>query len=192
MALHHRQANIGVVLIHQFYQHIIRWRAQLLIYCARKIEKNNTTVRKSRDHNHIGQLMKENFCWQLSCHQLASIKIIYARQVWKFITLPMKLYWSMWRGGALSRMSEIGPRKKSTRQWLGVHTSPLWQNKQLLILLLKQNEKWNRTRHVWYSMTKLKVISQKQTKFTNCGYPTQVKIIQIDAGPIIFVKTNSA
>ena len=48
--------------------------------------KNATTVRRSRDHKHIGLLMKENLGCQLSCHNLESIKITFARQVWQFIS----------------------------------------------------------------------------------------------------------
>ena len=165
VAPHHRQANVGVVLIHKCYQQIIMWRVKLLIYCVNKIDKNATTVRKSRDHNHIGQLMKENFCCQLSCHHLASIKIICTRRVWQFTTPPMKRYWSMQREDYLSRLASIGLSNEYTWQWWGVHTIPLWQNKQLLISLLEQKEKWHQTRHVWYSMKKLKVISQRKWRF---------------------------
>ena len=101
VATHNRQLNGGVVLIHQYYQQIIRWRAQLLICCARKIEKNATIVRKSRYHNNIRQLMKENFGFQMSCYHLSRIKIIFACWVWHFINLTMKHYWSMWQEGNL-------------------------------------------------------------------------------------------
>ena len=45
----------------------------------------------------------------------------------------MKYYSSMLQEGALSRLAETGPRKKSTRQLWGFHTSQIWQKKQLLI-----------------------------------------------------------
>ena len=78
--------------------------------------KNATTVRMSRDHNHIGLLMKEKLGCQLSFRHLASIKITCARRVCQFITQPMKPYKSMQREGALSRLAKIVPRKKSTLQ----------------------------------------------------------------------------
>ena len=37
--------------------------------------KNDTHVRKSKDHKHIGLLMKENFNYQLSRIHLESIEI---------------------------------------------------------------------------------------------------------------------
>ena len=90
MAPHHPKANIGVVLIHQYYQQIIRWQEKQLICWVNKIGGNDTHVRKSKDHKHIGLLMKENLNCQLSCHHLVSIEITCARQVWHFITEPMK------------------------------------------------------------------------------------------------------
>ena len=48
--------------------------------------KNSTAVRRSRDHKHIGLLMKKNLGCQFSCYHLARIKITCARQVWQFIT----------------------------------------------------------------------------------------------------------
>ena len=68
VAPHQTQVNEGVVLINQYYQQIIRWRAQLLICCVSKIEKNATTVRRSRDHKYIGLFTKENLGFQLSYH----------------------------------------------------------------------------------------------------------------------------
>ena len=56
----------------------------------KKIEKNDTHVRRSKDHKNIGQLMKENSSCQLSCHHLASIEIKCAHRVWQFITHLMK------------------------------------------------------------------------------------------------------
>ena len=75
---HHPQVNVGLVWIHQYYQQIIMCWAQLPICCVRKIEKNSTTVRRSRDHKHISQFMKENLCCQMSCHHLESIEITFA------------------------------------------------------------------------------------------------------------------
>ena len=131
----------------------------------KKIEKNATTLRRSRDHKHIGLIMKENLGCQMSYHHLASIEITCACRVWHFITQPMKHYKIMQREGALSILVEIGPRKKSRRQWLGVPTSQILQRNKLLILLLKQKKKWHRTRHIWYAMKNLKVISQQQWRF---------------------------
>ena len=56
----------SVVLINQYYQQIIRCQEQLLIFYVNKIEKNATTIRRIRDHKHIGLLMKENLGCQLS------------------------------------------------------------------------------------------------------------------------------
>ena len=78
--------------------------------------KNATTIRRSRDHNHIGLLMKGNLVYQLSCHHLVSIEIICAHRVWQFITQPIKHYKSIQQEGALSRLVGIGPRKKYMRQ----------------------------------------------------------------------------
>ena len=39
MAPHRPKVNVGVALIHQYYQQIIRWREKLLICCVNKIEK---------------------------------------------------------------------------------------------------------------------------------------------------------
>ena len=52
--------------------------------------KNDTHVRRIKDHKHIGILMKENPSCQLSCYHLASIKITFDLRVWKFITQIMK------------------------------------------------------------------------------------------------------
>ena len=82
LAPHHLKVNFGIVLIHQYYQQIIRWQETLLIFCVNKIEKNATNVRRSRDHKHIGLLMRENLGCQLSNPQLRIIEITCARRVW--------------------------------------------------------------------------------------------------------------
>ena len=89
VAPHHPKANVGVVFIHQYYQQIIKLQEQQLICCVNKIETNAAPVRRSRDHKHIGLLVKGNLSCQLSCHHLESIKITCARQVWQFITQLM-------------------------------------------------------------------------------------------------------
>ena len=76
------KANIGVVLINQYYQQ--------LICCVKKIGKNDTHFKKSKEHKRIGLLMNENSNFQLSCHKLESIEITCARQVWQFITQPIQ------------------------------------------------------------------------------------------------------
>ena len=90
VAPHHPKVNVGVVLIHQYCQQIIRWREQQLICCVKRIETNATNIRRSRDNKHIDLLMKENLSCQLSCHHLKSIEITCARRVWQFITQIMK------------------------------------------------------------------------------------------------------
>ena len=59
------------------------------------IETNATPFRRSRDHNHIGLLMKGNLNCHLSCQHLARIKITCAGQVWQFITELIKPYKNM-------------------------------------------------------------------------------------------------
>ena len=71
---------------------------------GRHTEKKNhdaTPVRRSRDHKHIGLLMRENLSFQLSCHHLASIEITCACWVWQFVIQLMKPYKNMQREGAL-------------------------------------------------------------------------------------------
>ena len=98
---HNPKVNVGLVLIHEYYQQIIRWREQLLICCVNKIEKNVTNVRRRRDHKHIGLLMKKILGSQLSCHHMARIEITFACLVWQFITQPKKHYKTMQQEGAL-------------------------------------------------------------------------------------------
>ena len=59
VAPNHPKANVGVVLIHQYHQQIIRWREQQLICCINRINKNATTVRRSRNHNYTGKFLAE-------------------------------------------------------------------------------------------------------------------------------------
>ena len=48
MVPHHPKANIGVVLIHQYYQQIIRLQEQQLICCVKKIGKKRHTCQEEQ------------------------------------------------------------------------------------------------------------------------------------------------
>ena len=71
----------------------------------------------------------------------------------------------------------------------GTHESAL-SEEELLISLTKQKKKKHRTRHVWYPVKNLKVISQKNEGITNCVNPPQVESIQINTGLFIKIKIN--
>ena len=51
VAPHHPRVNIGVVLIHQYYQQIIRWQEQQLRCCINKIGKTTYTSVRARTTN---------------------------------------------------------------------------------------------------------------------------------------------